>query len=185
MTVSEITKLFTDELFLMSDKRLTDVFLSYMDTVDDKFFRVPASSTGKHHPDFALGEGGLLRHTKQVAKIANDLLNLEMYAPLSSFRDEIIVACLIHDTKKCGEPWGEFTVHEHPILAAKAFRMVAFGNLTNERMEMICDAVQCHMGQWNTGFRSKTELPKPKTKVAMFVHMCDYIASRKYMNYGI
>ena len=30
------------------------------------FFTVPASSSGKYHPSYALGDGGLVRHTKAV-----------------------------------------------------------------------------------------------------------------------
>ena len=37
-------------------------------------WEVGASSTGKYHPAFSLGEGGLLRHTKVAVKIAKVLL---------------------------------------------------------------------------------------------------------------
>lgn len=32
------------------------------------FYTVPASSTGKYHPRYTLGSGGLLRHTKAAIK---------------------------------------------------------------------------------------------------------------------
>lgn len=35
------------------------------------------------------------------------------------------------------------------------------------------------MGQWNVNLYSKTILPKPKTATQKFVHLCDYLASRK------
>ena len=43
----------------------------------DYFFSVSASSTGKYHPSFSLGNGGLLRHTKVVVKIAYELLAID------------------------------------------------------------------------------------------------------------
>ena len=35
------------------------------------------------------------------------------------------------------------------------------------------------MGEWNENKRSSTVLPKPETDIQKFVHMCDYLASRK------
>jgi hypothetical protein len=38
------------------------------------------------------------------------------------------------------------------------------------------------MGQWNYDYKSKKAvLPKPKTGKQFFVHMCDYLASRKFL----
>lgn len=37
------------------------------------------------------------------------------------------------------------------------------------------------VGQWNTVRYSKVVLPTPKTKYQKFVHLCDYLASRKFL----
>jgi hypothetical protein len=37
------------------------------------------------------------------------------------------------------------------------------------------------MGMYNTDFKTKEEiLPKPASKLQNLVHLCDYLASRKY-----
>ena len=46
-----------------------------IELLPDYFFEVPASSTGKYHPKFASGEGGLVRHTKAAVRIAHELLD--------------------------------------------------------------------------------------------------------------
>ena len=39
------------------------------------------------------------------------------------------------------------------------------------------------MGQWNyDSYKQKEVLPKPKTAEQRFVHMCDYLASRKFID---
>ena len=38
------------------------------------------------------------------------------------------------------------------------------------------------MGPWTTDYQGKEVLEKPKTKYQNFVHMCDYLASRKCIN---
>ena len=45
-----------------------------IDSLPDYFFEVAAASTGKYHPKYAQGEGGLVRHTKAAVKIAYELL---------------------------------------------------------------------------------------------------------------
>ena len=55
--------------------------------------------------------------------------------------------------------------------------------LSDTQCKMICDLIASHMGKWNTGYKSKTEiLPKPKTELQKFVHTCDYLASRRYLD---
>lgn len=42
--------------------------------------------------------------------------------------------------------------------------------------------IASHMGQWNTDYKSGKEiLPKPSSPLQKFVHQCDYLASRKYL----
>ena len=49
--------------YIKSDEYKND-YKVLVDLLPDYFFKVAASSTGKYHPAFSLGDGGLLRHTK-------------------------------------------------------------------------------------------------------------------------
>ncbi|MCD3326841.1 hypothetical protein G8V02_07945, partial [Clostridium botulinum D/C] len=50
-------------------------------------------------------------------------------------------------------------------------------------LDQIVKAIRSHMGEWNKDYRTKKEvLPLPKTRIERFVHMCDYLASRKSIN---
>ena len=44
------------------------------------------------------------------------------------------------------------------------------------------ESISSHMGQWNTDRKSSVVLPLPTTKYQKFVHLCDYLSSRKFMN---
>ena len=48
-----------------------------------------------------------------------------------------------------------------------------------EEIEFICDAIKTHMGPFTTDYHGVEVLEKPKTKYQNFVHLCDYLASRK------
>ena len=154
------------------------LFLAF-NKVPEYFYQIPASSTGKYHPAYATGEGGLLRHTIAAARIACDLVDLEMYALTDDEKDYIICALLLHDTFKSGSTHSKYTLHNHPMLAAQHVR----ANCSREFSNNVCPLIESHMGQWNTCKWDKTVLPKPETKLQQIVHLCDYLASRKYLTF--
>lgn len=154
------------------------LFIAF-DKVPNYFYKVAASSTGKYHPTYALGEGGLLRHTIAATKIGCDIVNLEMFELTDDEKDYIICALLLHDTCKSGvlnEPT-KYTLFEHPLLAAKRINDICFREFANN----VAPLIASHMGQWNTSNRSSIVLPKPETKMQKIVHLCDYLVSRKYL----
>ena len=146
--------------------------------VPDYFFKVAASSTGKYHPSYVLGEGGLYKHTLAAALIAKDLVQLEMFELTGLEKDIIICALLLHDVCKLGIPEEKYTRFDHPLLAAQLVRE----RCTNQNfIDMVTPLIESHMGQWNITKYSNAILPKPETKLQKIVHLCDYLASRKYL----
>ena len=65
---------FRTEIRYIRNARLADNIKKMIELLPDYFFEIPASSTGKYHPSFALGEGGLVRHTKAAVRIGHELL---------------------------------------------------------------------------------------------------------------
>ena len=168
-----------------------------LDEIPDWFWKEPASSTGKHHPEHELGDGGLARHSLMVYRWLK--LLLEANEPdLSEFVPGMALACLFHDCCKRGMPDkepSEHTLFEHPVLAAKFIldRAERFAKENKDFIEKTSDdeesfkhdvavAVSCietHMGRFNTSKHSEVVLPRPKTAIQYMVHLSDYIASRK------
>ena len=54
--------------------------------------------------------------------------------------------------------------------------------LTEEEVNLISSVIASHMGQFNTNSYSTVVLPVPNNKNQRFVHMCDYLASRKFLD---
>lgn len=179
MTKSET---FTKELFLIRDKDIRELVKDLIEKLPDYFFKVAASSTGKYHPDYALGDGGLVRHTKAAVRIADELFRMEMFTPLMPQRDLIISALILHDGLKHGTGLGMYTVSDHPVQAANFIKE----NCSNKEIgEKIAELVLTHMGQWNTDYKTNMVImPKPTTKAQNFVHLCDYLASRKCLEFN-
>ena len=151
----------------------------------DYFFTVAASSTGKYHPKYALGNGGLVRHTKAADLFAHTLLELEQNNSFTQDeKDLIITAVTLHDGRKHGMDGSAFTVAEHPTLCADWVKEEPElkGIISDEYLQLVSDGIASHMGEFNTDFKTKKEiLPKPKTEMQKFIHLCDYLASRKWL----
>lgn len=94
---------FRTELDTITNSNIRQFCIDMLEDAPDYFFTVPASSTGKYHPKFAQGEQGLIRHTKALVGIANDLLALEQFDFDNDTKDMIRVAGILHDAKKHGD----------------------------------------------------------------------------------
>ena len=177
---------FKKELFYIKDNRYRNSVSKLIELIPDYFFTVAASSTGKYHPAFSLGDGGLLRHTKVAVKIAYDLLQDKIFGDkyTDNEKDLMLISIILHDSIKHGFEDSKYTKVEHPILAANFVKdNQDQTEFTDEEINFISNCIISHMGPWNTDYLTHEEiLPLPKTKYQNFVHMCDYLASRKYLN---
>ena len=181
----EKTEVFKKELsYIKNPKYLNDIKV-IISLLPDYFFEVPASSTGKYHPSFSLGDGGLVRHTKVAVRIAVELLNNNSIFTnfTSDEKDLIIMSILVHDGLKSGLEKSEYTKFEHPILVSNYIKDNKDKlSLNEEELNLLTSMIESHMGEWNTNAYSNVVLPKPTTKYQKFVHMCDFLSSRKFLD---
>lgn len=183
MTNEERIALFDKEISYMEIENIKDFFKKAITLVPDYFFEVPAASSGKFHSVLECGFGGLVYHTRSVAKVANYLINLHQYkSKLNEVeKDCVICAALLHDCLK--HDWENktgFSVHQHPVIASEFIKNDERlnGILSDEIRNIIGDAVASHSGEWTTSKRSRVVLPSPQTLVQELVHLSDYMASR-------
>jgi hypothetical protein len=181
---------FQNELKWINNKEIRKFAVYMIAELPDYFFVVPASSTGKYHPEYSLGEGGLVRHTKSAVLIAKTLLDLEQYQSkyTEEERDIMLTALLLHDGVKHGLNGSKYTVSTHPTEMVDFINDFIIKKDLNPwddmitTVKMICDCIATHMGEWNKDYKTGEEiLDKPETNMQKFVHMCDYLASRKFL----
>lgn len=176
---------FEKEIKLIKKEKYRENVSIVIDMLPDYFFEIPASSTGKYHPSFSLGDGGLLRHTKVAVRIALELLNNNSigYNFSQDEKDLIIFGLLIHDGLKSGLEKSKYTVVEHPKLVCDYLKENKSKlTLTDNEIKFLCNIVESHMGEWNTDYNNNEVLPKPNNKYQRFVHMCDFLSSRKFLD---
>jgi len=177
---------FNKELTYIKNKNNVSDTKYLINKLPDYFFKEAASSTGKYHPSFAQGEGGLLRHTKLAVRIAYDLLENESIGNKFSDmeKDLIIMALILHDGFKYGEVKSTFTRFDHPLVVSKfIMENKARLKMKIEDIRTLCTIIESHMGPWTVDKYTKKEiLPKPTSEIQKFVHMCDFLSSKKYLD---
>ena len=181
---------FEEELQMIKDDNIRVAVIEVLKNVKDEFYHAAASSSSKYHPEYALGDGGLYRHTRAAVKIANDILNLEWFDKefTDGDKDVILAALILHDTCKSGRDWdSKYTMHTHPIQAANLVEDILRDTEYKGIGEEIARCIRSHMGQWNepgrwNKYNDRTILPKPEESDEFVVHLCDYLASRKYLD---
>ena len=144
------------------------------------FWESGASSSGKYHPQFAQGKGGLVRHTRAVEWFCEELLRMSSYAYMrAEYKDYARVACLLHDTRKygSGDTEDKDCYKEHGALAANDCALAWFEFFGTPCPELLTMAIRSHMGQW-----VENREDRPFTNIDRLVHMADYMASRPFLD---
>lgn len=187
MTREEKISVFANEINYIKDANLKAFATELIANAEDYFFTVAASSSGKYHPTFSLGVGGLTRHTRCVAYFAmsaGESYNFDQHTT-----DLLVIAALAHDIKKQGNGSSGYTVREHPLYGADYVLDIQAQNpklITKKDAEKVAGAIRSHMGKWE-GTRewvkdvNKELFPMPKDGFEQALQMADYVASRKYI----
>lgn len=202
------SSVFAKELNWFTNTSIRHLARFLLNRVPDYFYYVPASHSGKYHPSYALGEGGLVRHTKAAMGIYHELeaAGIPLYYMQdtalgcwseSDLHDACYLALLFHDCMKLGNVQGDMkdahTFHTHPLLAANfveeglhQFLLDHDFNMSDAMIVREAEkAIQSHMGKWNIARYSSVILPTPESGdwIAKLVHLCDLLASRKQIEY--
>ena len=100
-----------------------------------------------------------------------------------SEKDLMLCGLLVHDGLKHGLVESKYTVFEHPILMANFIRENKDSfTWTDGEINFIASVIETHMGEWTVDYKGNEVLTKPSNKYQKFVHMCDFLASRKFLD---
>ena len=173
------SEFFKREIALIESEDLQDFVRFFFDEkCGEWFWKSGASASGKYHPAFTHGEGGLVRHTRAVAMVCEELLRMSSYAYMrAEYKDYARVACLLHDTRKygSGDTEDKDCYKEHGAIAANDVALGWFEFFGTPCPELLTMAIRSHMGQW-----VENREDRPFTNIDRLVHLSDYIASRSF-----
>jgi len=187
-------------IWLIEDDDLRSFTYFILSQSHPTFWEIPSSSSGKYHPDWENGEGGLIRHIRAVMAFAMSALRRYGYSyetvsdadENAKVRDILAFAVLTHDWGKNGHPaknWGKYTTKTHGEDASKIIKeemlpkfIKFFPEIKNreELEDMVnkaCFAVEHHYGVWSKAKFKPTD--ERLTDIARILQEADYYSSRK------
>ncbi len=175
---------FKIELNKINDDKVRVSTEVILEMLPDYFYEIAASSSGKYHPKFSLGEGGLVRHVKVAMRILEELFRDEAFGVYDEHTKDLMrMALMLHDGFKCGIKYEGHTCSDHPVIMSDFILNNKGELLINKKdAEFVSSLIKCHMGPWNKDKEGNVIMPTPKTKEEVIVHLCDYIASRNFLN---
>ena len=180
----EKIEVFSPELDRFKIEEVRKSAETMLELLPDHFFEVPASSSGKYHPVYALGPGGLVRHVKVALMILEDLFISESYGTYNEKDEDLIrMALMLHDGLKFGYVQKKYTLPEHPILMHDFVKKNKSQLIiSSDEADFVAGLILTHMGKFNLDKNKKPIMPIPKTQPEKLVAECDYISSRPYLN---
>lgn len=155
--------------------------------------------------DGTIIEGGLSRHIKATVGIAYSMIESDVLKGLLEnevkeysdiYEDIVYTALILHDCCKPDDTPKHGTRFDHPIVGANLFNKTAMEYVKNTELSnddmgyikttipLIFKCIKSHMGKYTTAPYAKgIELPKPMSNLEWFVHSCDLLSSRKYIEF--
>jgi hypothetical protein len=194
---------FAEELGKIKDESIREFVLQCFDVAAPYFWERAASSSGKYHPEFTLGSGGLAKHVRYACywydQLSRAILHdgkggneidpwVEVDGQKVNLYDIGMGALLVHDCVKDGDPARTIPKAAHKIGGYHGVEMmeairerVLPGKTATVAQMLVMYGVAAHMGRWTipfdfSPFRLKGSAAR---KLALLVHLGDYCASRR------
>lgn len=148
--------------------------IAVLNSLDDSFYKMPASTSGKYHHQDSLGEGGLIRHIQRAAYFGKLLIDSERWDADNIKGDILLAAILLHDIGK-KEKYAEYKeYYDHPIVAAKM--LDSFKGMVPEKVFLLIrNCVLRHMGP----FGPKSVSIENCNILEKYTYIADFYSSRK------
>lgn len=171
---------------LLTDRFETDLFKEYFldmaEHIPDYIFFIPSSTSGKYHNATQCQAHGQLYHVFMFQSILEHLLRLKGNRERFSTpeeRDAMRCVPMFHDAVKCGWGGSQYTVQDHPMLAAKWVMDTAVEHdISRQYKQMIADMCEAHSGEWNKTKSGEVIMSEPRNEREFLIHECDILSSR-------
>lgn len=182
MNREEKQQIFEPLLKDFETETMTEYFKDMVAEIPDYIFIIPSSTSGKYHNATQCEKYGQIYHEYMFASILNHRLRLkwnkEKYNS-PEIRDCMRCIPVFHDAIKCGWNGSQYTVQDHPMLAAEWVRTTQVEHdISDEYKEMIACMCETHSGEWNKSKSGKAIMPEPRNDMEFFIHECDILSSR-------
>lgn len=173
--------LFNDIVKNINSAEIQNFVNACLKDVPEEFEVIPASTSGKYHPDEARAEGGLLWHVQRACWFGYQLIKSYKWDKDDIRGDIVIAALVLHDIGKKKDYKNYWEYVDHPKTAAQMVERHK-AMVPEKVFKMIQSCILHHMGPFGGKF-----FMKPITNynvLEIMVYNADYLASLKELKVG-
>lgn len=164
-------------------------YLDMVEHIPDYIFTMPSSTSGKYHNATQCQVYGQLYHIFMFHSILEHRLRLKGNKEKFSTpqeRDAMRCVPAFHDAVKCGWNGSQYTVANHPVLAAQwVLDTKVEHDIPAEWKNCIAAMCESHSGEWNKDRSGNVIMAEPRNEREFFIHECDILASRADLDWII
>lgn len=169
--------LFEDILNSIYDQKIKEFTVECLKSAPDELNVIPASTSGKYHPEECCKEGGLVAHIRRACFFGKILADARDWNAQDIRGDVLLSALLLHDIGKKGSYGRDFKAYvNHPIVAAQMIEqfkhIIPVGVFAT-----IKNCVLHHMGPF--GPESTKKKMEDYTTLELMTYYADYLSSKK------
>lgn len=169
--------------------QLKEYYLDMAEEIPDYIFTMPSSTSGKYHNATQCQAHGQLYHIFMFHSILEHLLRLKGNKErFSSPEERDAMRCVpaFHDAIKCGWNGSQYTVQDHPKLAAIWVLSTSVEHDVDlKTKQMIAEMCEAHSGEWNKNRKGEVIMAEPQNEREFLIHECDILASRADLDWII
>jgi len=169
--------LFEEILNQIHNQNIKKFVIECLKKAPDELNTIPASTSGKYHPEECCKEGGLVAHIKRACFFATILLDSHKINCQDIKGDVLLASVLLHDIGKKGEYGKNYSEYvNHPLVAAtmiEEFKSLIPPNI----FKTIQNCVKFHMGPFSNSVWGKNI--NDYTMLELMTYYSDYLASKK------
>lgn len=189
MTKEEKQKIFEPLSRNFETEMFKEYFMDMVAEIPDYIYTMPSSTSGKYHNAKQCEQHGQIYHIYMFDSILNHRLRLKGNKERFSTPEERdCMRCIpaFHDAVKCGWNGSQYTVQDHPMLAARwVLDTKVEHDIPDNYKQMIADCCESHSGEWNKSRSGKVIMSEPRNDREFFIHECDILSSRCDLDYII
>lgn len=189
MTKEEKQKIFEPLSRNFETEMFKEYFIDMVVEIPDYIYTMPSSTSGKYHNAKQCEQHGQIYHIYMFDSILNHRLRLKgNREQFSTPEERDCMRCVpaFHDAVKCGWNGSQYTVQDHPILAARwVLDTKVEHDIPDNYKQMIADCCESHSGEWNKSRSGKVIMSEPRNDREFFIHECDILSSRCDLDYII
>jgi hypothetical protein len=153
-----------------------------LESANEELEWIPASTSGKYHPEECTKKGGLIVHIQRACYFGYTFIKSHQWE--ENIKGDILISSLLlHDIAKKGDYKNNYDAYiNHPLIGAEQTRKHA-QDIPENIFRIIFNCIKYHYGPWT--HKSYQKPMEQYTQLEYLTYLADFLSSQKTLEIKI